>query len=292
MMRLEMSRNQKINLNKFRGCFFGLVVGDTLGMPYEFKKADNIDYTPEYKAGGPFKLPKGCWTDDTTMMLCLADSLIAKKGFDPQDQLLKYLCWYRDGYNSAIGGCFDIGNQTEKSLLAFERDVHKRIADPTDRAGNGALMRLSPIPLVYAGHPNLLTYAEASTVTTHNNKDCIEASKNFSTVVADVLLGCGKEQVPLPHKLNDEPTGYVIDSYLLALDAFHKTDSFMGCMEYVIKQGGDTDTNACIAGMLAGAYYGFAEIPEELITGLIDSNDFFVICDALYSLRDEVMEEV
>ena len=59
--------------------------------------------------GGPFQLAPGEWTDDTSMALCLADSLIEKKGFDPIDQLEHYVRWYREGYLSSNGRCFDIG---------------------------------------------------------------------------------------------------------------------------------------------------------------------------------------
>lgn len=273
--------------NRFFGCFFGSIVGDALGMPYEFKQAKNIEYTPEMKAGGPFQLPKGCWTDDTSMMLCLADSLIDKKGFDIQDQLLKYLRWYQDGYNSAIGGCFDIGNQTRDALDRFDRDVNLIVAKPTTfRAGNGALMRINPIPLVFSKLEDVLRYSKISTIATHNNETCITYSDLYCKILHDQLLS--DEKVTVNSASYGGCSGYVKDSYYLALDAFNNTNSFEDCMKYVIEVGGDTDTNACIAGMLAGAFYGYNGIRTDWIDDLIDVEDLKETCQKLYDLRIEL----
>lgn len=276
-----------INKDKFDGCFFGSIVGDALGMSYEFKHASDIQYEPVMKAGGPFKLPKGCWTDDTSMMLCLAESLIEKKGFDAQHQLLKYLSWYEEGYNSAIGGCFDIGNQTKRALLKFKYNFNLTVAaEEKFRAGNGALMRINPLPLVFANAEDLATFAEASTITTHNNEECTLYSKLYCSLIHEQLLTTDKiTPRSAPYGNCD---GYVRDSYYLAIDAFNNTKSFAECMEYVIKKGGDTDTNACIAGMLAGAYYGFDAIPKQWVADLIDTQDLRNTCEKLYQLRLEL----
>lgn len=273
--------------DKFDGCFFGSIVGDALGMPYEFKHPSLITYIPDMIPGGPFNLPKGCWTDDTSMMLCLADSLIAKKGFDPQDQLLKYLRWYQDGYNSAIGGCFDIGNQTRDSLERFDKDINLVVAKPTTfKSGNGALMRINPIPLVYINLTDLLKYSKDSTITTHNNETCITYSNLYCNAIRDQLLT--NQKLTINSDGYGDCSGYVKDSYYLAIDAFNNTNSFADCMEYVIKVGGDTDTNACIAGMLAGAYYGLSDIPSHWVSSLIAVKDLQNTCDSLYNLRVEL----
>lgn len=258
--------------NRKKGCFFGAIVGDALGMPYEFKHSHEIKYTGSMEAGGPFNLPKGCWTDDTSMTLCLLESLHTK-GFDAQDQLLKYLRWYEDGYMSPTKSCFDIGNQTEKALTEFSYNIFKTEATfSITSAGNGGLMRINAIPLMYEKEEDVIKYAELATKTTHNNPLCIEYSIKFALLLRDVLNGMfinpilDKYSVPDVNNVN----GYVVGSYALALKAFYNTKSFSDCMEYVIKKGGDTDTNACIAGMLAGAYYGYDKIPSEWIKDLID----------------------
>ena len=273
-----------LTIDKFYGCFFGSIVGDALAMPYEFKQPHNIDYNPVMQSGGPFNLPKGCWTDDTSMMLCMADSLIQKQGFDVQDQLLKYLRWYQDGYNSAIRYCFDIGAQTKESLDRFDKDVKLLEAKPSSyKAGNGALMRINPIPLVFSNLKDVFKYSRLSTISTHNNQLCITYSSLYCKILHDQLLS--KEKVIVHSSSYGECIGYVKDSYYLAIDAFNKTNSFAECMEYVIKVGGDTDTNACIAGMLAGAYYGYSGIDTDWVSNLINFPSLTQTCYGLFKLR-------
>lgn len=258
--------------NRKKGCFFGAIVGDALGMPYEFKEAKEIKFTGNMEAGGPFNLPKGCWTDDTSMTLCLLESLYEKNDFDAQNQLLKYLRWYEDGYMSPTKSCFDIGNQTERSLISFSRDFGKTKATHSDTsAGNGALMRINAIPLMYSKEADIIKYAKLSTITTHNNPECIEYSIKFALLLRDVFNGMFINPLIDKYPTPDvkDVNGYVVGSYALALDAFYNTRSFSDCMKYVINKGGDTDTNSCIAGMLAGAYYGYDKIPKEWVQDLV-----------------------
>jgi ADP-ribosylglycohydrolase len=94
---------------QYRGCLLGLAIGDALGTTLEFSRPGSFTPIKEIVGGGPFHLKAGEWTDDTSMALCLAESLITKKGFDPVDQMERYLKWFKDGYLSSNGVCFDIG---------------------------------------------------------------------------------------------------------------------------------------------------------------------------------------
>src|SRR4051812_8540311 len=94
--------------NRYRGCFIGLAVGDAVGTTNEFN--DNPTPISDMVGGGPFNLHPGQWTDDTSMAICLADSLIDRRGFDAKDQIERYVRWWKQGYNSVTGQCFDIGN--------------------------------------------------------------------------------------------------------------------------------------------------------------------------------------
>jgi ADP-ribosyl-[dinitrogen reductase] hydrolase len=105
--------------DKYRGCLLGLATGDALGTTLEFCRPDSFIPIQDMIGGGPFNLRPGEWTDDTSMALCLAESLITKKRFDPIDQLERYLKWYKEGYLSSNGICFDIGITTLTSLLKF-----------------------------------------------------------------------------------------------------------------------------------------------------------------------------
>jgi ADP-ribosylglycohydrolase len=101
---------------RYRGSLLGLAVGDALGVPLEFKKPGTFSPVSDLVGGGVFGLTAGQWTDDTSMALCLAESLVERQGFDPIDQLDRYLKWYREGYLSSTGKCFDIGNTVREAL--------------------------------------------------------------------------------------------------------------------------------------------------------------------------------
>src|SRR5688500_11029781 len=105
---------------RFRGCLLGLAVGDAVGTTVEFKPRGAFAPVTDMTGGGPFRLAPGQWTDDTSMALCLADSLIAV-GFDLRDQLERYCHWQDNGYWSSTGKCFDIGVATRRALQHFRQ---------------------------------------------------------------------------------------------------------------------------------------------------------------------------
>ena len=107
------------NQNRFQGSLLGLAVGDALGCTLEFKKPGTFEPITTIVGGGVHKLKAGQWTDDTSLALCLAQSLIDCKGFDAKDQMQKYCKWDEEGYMSSTGECFDIGNTTLKALNKF-----------------------------------------------------------------------------------------------------------------------------------------------------------------------------
>ena len=140
--------------NRFRGSLLGLAVGDAIGTSVEFQPPGTFPPVTDMLGGGPFGLPVGAWTDDTSMALCLAESLVERRGFDPVDQLQRYLRWYREGHWSSTGRCFDIGIATRVALDDFERTGETNPGDayPT-LGGNGPLMKLAPVSLAYASRP-------------------------------------------------------------------------------------------------------------------------------------------
>lgn len=125
------------------GALLGLAVGDALGTALEFRPPGTFEPIDDIVGGGPFGLEPGQWTDDTSMALCLADSLIGQGGFGAEDQMRRYVGWWRDGDNSVTGTCFDIGNSVAGALRRFERtgEPFAGSVDPNS-AGNGSLMRL------------------------------------------------------------------------------------------------------------------------------------------------------
>jgi len=183
--------------DKFLGCFVGLAVGDALGTTHEFKSYKDASENPltDIVGGGVFNLKPGHFTDDTIMALCLAESLIEKKDFDAVDQMTKYLAWYRDGYNSPKGHCFDIGNSTREAIEYFER-TGEPFAPYTMAGGNGAIMRLAPVPMFYFGDDiKLVEMSKLNSMVTHLSIDSINSCEFMSAVISECFRGGYKHNV-------------------------------------------------------------------------------------------------
>ena len=162
-----------IERDRFRGCLLGLAAGDALGTTLEFRSPGTFEPIDDMLGGGPFGLQPGQWTDDTSMALCLATSLIERGGFDARDQMERYVRWWREGYLSSKGYCFDIGNTVSDALSRFERDgdPYAGSTDP-QTAGNGSLMRLAPLPMYFGGNATeAIRMAAASSQTTHGARE-------------------------------------------------------------------------------------------------------------------------
>jgi len=138
-------------LEHYRGALLGLATGDALGAPLEGLPPRSFSPIEDMTGGGSHGLLPGYWTDDTSMALCLAESLIERRGFDPADQLERYLRWFREGHLSSTGSPFGIGNTTRGAILRFE-ETREPYCGPTglETAGNGSIMRLAPVPLFFA----------------------------------------------------------------------------------------------------------------------------------------------
>ncbi len=165
-----------MDLDRYLGCLVGLAVGDALGTTAEFKPPGSFPPVQDMVGGGPFDLQPGHWTDDTSMALCLAESLLECDGFDPRDQLRRYVRWYRTGYLSGTGRCFDVGNTVRRALETFERtgESYPGPAAPQS-AGNGSLMRLAPVPMFYAADLDAAVRRSAeSSRTTHQAPECLD----------------------------------------------------------------------------------------------------------------------
>ena len=180
-------------IEHYRGSLLGLAVGDALGTTLEFKAPGIFQPVKDITGGGPFHLKPGQWTDDTSMALCLADSLIERKGFNPVDQLERYLRWYREGYLSSTGDCFDIGGTVSSALARFEK-THEPYCGSTDphSAGNGSIMRLAPVPLFYANEPEeAIEKSGESSRTTHGAPTAVDACRYLGGLIVGAVNGKG-----------------------------------------------------------------------------------------------------
>ena len=188
--------------DRFRGCLLGLAAGDALGTTLEFKRPCTFKPIHDMIGGGPFGLKPGQWTDDTSMALCLGQSLIECGRFDPKDQMRRYVLWWHDGYlSSTEGPAFDIGN-TVADALSYFLDTCEPYAGSTDAmsAGNGSLMRLAPVPMYFAGDAGeAIDRSADSSRTTHGAEEAVDACRYFSGLLIGALKGVNKETLLSAH---------------------------------------------------------------------------------------------
>lgn len=301
---------------RFRGAMLGLASGDAVGTAVEFRPPGTFSPVQDMVGGGPFNLPLGAWTDDTSMALCLAESLVEREGFDPVDQLERYVRWWRHGYLSSTGEFFDIGGATSSALHSFEQTGEPFPGDAyPDAAGNGPLMKLAPVPLAYAEHPaEAVARAAESARTTHGAPQAIDASRYFAGLLIGALSGATKEQLlatspfepvasiwqrePLHPEIAEvaagsfrhkEPpairgVGYIVRSLEAALWAMSNSDTFEEGALLAVNLGDDADTTAAIYGQLAGALYGVHAIPPKWRHQLVMRDRIEALADQLYEL--------
>jgi len=294
--------------NKFLGSFLGLAVGDALGAPIEFESRDSYLPITEMRAGGPFHLKTGQWTDDTSLALCMAKSLIEKKQFDAEDIIKKFHQWFRHGYMSCTGHCFDIGNTTKAALLRYEETHQLFSGSVDDPASNGSIMRLAPIPLFFHNDLNLtLRFAGESSRITHAPKSCVDACQALALLIHRALQGKSKEEI-LYFEKSQLDIGSEIEEILLgsyktktrdeisakgmaftcleaALWSFYHTDNFNDGVLLAVNLGEDSDTTGAVFGQLAGAFYGIQNIRPDFLEKLWDHEMLKQIALELYEKK-------
>jgi ADP-ribosyl-[dinitrogen reductase] hydrolase len=285
----------------------GLAVGDAVGTTVEFRPRGSFEPLTDMIGGGPFGLKPGQWTDDTSMALCLAESLLARSGFDARDQMGRYLNWWKWGYLSSTGTCFDIGGTVLSALERFESsgEPFSGSLDP-DTAGNGSLMRLAPVALFHA--PNIdevVKFSALSSLTTHGAREAVECCQLLGFVLARCLAGMPKREVLDGACLSlTEPKvldlaagqyldksrseirggGYAVASLEAALWCFHTTSTFETAVLEAANLGEDADTTAAIVGQVAGAFYGVQGIPAIWLEKLHLRAEIMKMAEDLYEI--------
>lgn len=302
---------------RYRGALIGLAAGDALGTPLEFTRPGSFTPVTDMIGGGPFRLAPGQWTDDTSMALCLAESLVECAGFDAADQMRRYLRWRHSGHWSSTGRCFDIGNTVAAALdrFAAEGDPFAGSVDPRT-AGNGSLMRLAPIPLAYAHRPaEAVRFAARMSRTTHAAPEAVDACRYMAALIVGALQGVSKAELLEPwfapagvdwpaHPLSPQidaiaagrfkerqppvirGTGYVVQSLEAALWAFTTTETFREGALRAVNLGEDADTTGAIYGQLAGAHYGLDGIPDTWRARIARAEEIIGLADRLLALAE------
>lgn len=298
---------------KSRACasIVGGAIGDALGMCLEiFPKSGDLEkihaqvlnqrieseFVTDFQSGGPWKssgliLQAGEWTDDTAMLLCLADSLLARKSVDVGDLMMRFVQWWFKNYNACNGRSLGLGGNVKKALYAFDpRNAYELLGgtDPDKDAGNGALMRLAPVPVYYKDDfEEMIQAVKLQTATTHNVPETLEGSAIMANVIWMGIHGKSKNEIfdnigsglslshagmielasgafksKEEHEIRTLP-GRCLWSLEAALWSVYHADSFEEAVVKAVNLGGDADTVGSIAGQIAGSIYGMEAIPDR-----------------------------
>ncbi|MCC5952029.1 MAG: ADP-ribosylglycohydrolase family protein [Acidimicrobiia bacterium] len=296
-------------LDRAIGTLMGLACGDAVGTTVEFRTPGSFEPLTDMVGGGPFRLNAGEWTDDTSMALCLAESILDCGGLDPSDQLRRYLLWADEGYLSSNGRCFDIGGTTGAGLERYRR-TGEPFEDPAnvdqESAANGSLMRLAAVPIRWHAAPEVAAaMAGESSRTTHGATRPVDACRLLGAIVAGLIGGEDADVVLAPdywswgplhpaveavargswrHK---EPpqirgTGYCIDALEAALWAVGRAEDVEDAILRAANLGDDADTTAAIAGQIAGARWGASAIPARWLDTVVGAARIRSLAEQLF----------
>lgn len=290
--------------NRIRGGLYGLLVGDALGVPYEFHSADEIPPCHEIEMTPPegfsrahLNVLPGTWSDDGAQALCLLDSLVECGRFCLKDFSDRLLAWYGEGKWAVDGEVFDVGIQTGEALNAYRAGLDPKkcgMLRPNGK-GNGALMRTLPLALWHRGTDRkLVLTAHEQCLPTHGNpcnQVCcalyclvaryLAAGREFAPALEEAVRVLRKFYLEMPeHEKEfewsvrpDEPcqgkgSGYVVDCLRSAFMILLRAGSYEEAVKQAVMLGNDTDTTACVAGGLAGIMFGEEGIPKRWIKAL------------------------
>ncbi|HET9226064.1 MAG TPA: ADP-ribosylglycohydrolase family protein [Thermoanaerobaculia bacterium] len=284
-----------------QGGLYGLLVGDALGVPYEFQAASalprfeeiEMEPPPGFARSHP-RVPPGSWSDDGSQALCLLTSILYHGRLDLDDFGRRLLNWRNVGYLAAGGVVFDIGVQTSRALDALENGVPAEKAGPAGERdnGNGSLMRVLPLALwhrgtdaelfrdaarqslVTHGHPRAqlccALYCLWTRRTLEGNGDAWTAAVRTVRELCDPALRAElEEQIHPESEPGGAGSGYVVDCLHSARSALRET-TFEAVVKRAVLFGNDTDTTAAVAGGIAGARFGLSSIPERWLDRLPD----------------------
>lgn len=293
--------------DRVAGTFVGLAIGDALGAPVEFCRRGTFELVEGFRAGGKFDLPAGAWTDDTAMALCLAQSLIENDGIESQDLLERCARWLEFGENTSAGVAVGVGQNILRVLGEFKRNgTLEAVRFGSKNDGNGSLMRLAPVACGSTFAPDMVrSMASAQSRTTHASDITDECCQFTALLIHELVRGNDYEEArrnltewdwsyPLQSILDIDYTefsdvgirssGYVVDTLQAALWAVETSQSFEEAVLKAVNLGDDADTVGAVAGQIAGARYGYTNVPDKLKQGLINERELYVTSQFLSAL--------
>jgi ADP-ribosylglycohydrolase len=296
---------------------FGVAAGDALGVPVEFQPRGSFRVNG-MQGYGTHNQPPGTWSDDTSLTLCLADSL--SRGFDPGDIARNFILWHDAGAFTAHGQVFDIGNSTAQAIHRLKEGIAPENAGGRgeNENGNGSLMRIAPLVFYLADKPREERFVITKTVSsmTHAHAWSVMACFIYIEYLRKLLGGMEKkaaykelqEDFHIPEDYSDcfigqntfekfsrilwsdidalpeaeiRSSGFVIDTLEAALWCFLTTNTYRDAVLKAVNLGKDTDTTAAVTGALAGITYGLDGIPAEWLDSLAGAKDICRIAGAM-----------
>lgn len=304
--------------NVVHGALFGVAIGDALGVPAEFTSRERLKLDPikDFVGFKSHNQPPGTFSDDSSLTFCLAESLC--NGYDLNDAGKRFTLWWDEGYWTAGGKAFDIGNTTHNAIDRLKRGTKPTLAGDFDEDanGNGSLMRIMPLLFYIRSFELEERYAIVKDVSsvTHghirsviacfyylefalellNGSDKHTAYINTAKTVYDLIVSKQiiqrevdlfapllKEDITKENIDNIPSFGYVMNTLKAAMYCFLTTENYADAVLMAVNLGQDADTTAAVAGGLAGLYYGFESIPEKWRNEVKRSNDIKDLCDRL-----------
>ena len=255
-------------LRRFRGMFWGLVVGDCLGSPIQFSDKDRHIHVTDMLPCPFFHTPPGYWTDDSAMAFCVADSVVKCGKYDLRDIADTFVKWLRKGYWSSLPEAFDIGGATMIAIRGIESGSLRN--GDEDSQGNGSIMRLAPSYILNYGNPDRTILYEVGDLT-HQSKR-VRGVISLMADICDEHMQGHPTVVQSMYETRDEVdnSGWAVSTLQAALWAFQTTKTFEDGMIAAVNLGGDADSIGAVYGQIAGAYYGFEAIPERWLSAIKD----------------------
>lgn len=303
-------------MNKIvKGAIFGLAVADALGVPVEFEPREKLQKNPVDKmlGYGSHAVPKGTWSDDTSMALCTLNSIAKKGKIDLVDNILEFSKWAEDGYMTPHGEMFDIGRTTLTSLRNYwkTKNVYTCGGKSDYDNGNGSLMRIMPVSLFNClknlSKKESIRNAHEVSALTHAHERSLIACGIYDFITRELIKNPDKTSIYVALKkakkyyaeyneseyynrlftenfidadINSiKSSGYVVDTLEAAIWCLLNTDNYKECVLKAVNLGEDTDTVAAVAGGLAGILYGYDSIPKEWMNTLVKKDMISKLCD-------------
>jgi ADP-ribosyl-[dinitrogen reductase] hydrolase len=257
--------------DRFLGALLGLAVGDAVAAATQFRRPGTFTAVGDMLGGGPFDLPRGAWSDDTSMALCLAESLLETNAFNARDQMERYRRWQQEGYLSATGQCVGITASTARAIAIaqWRRQAFSGSHDPSQVDPEPLSRVVAPVLFFFASSGQATDQATEAARTTCQAPVVLDACRSLASALHAALSGQPKAVV-LERVASAATGGRGAPAALTAAAAaFGATANFRDAVLYAANLGGDSDVVTAVCGQLAGAHYGVKAIPTSWHNGLM-----------------------